>query len=56
MVKIKDINEVSVRQISPKMVEVSTVYGGYYRHKIYMGYSKKDAIQLFKKALAEGKV
>ena len=56
MVKIKDINEITVTQKSKKVIEISTVYGGYYRCRTYMGYTKAPAIKMFKEALKNGKI
>ena len=56
MVKIKDIDDITVRKISNGMLEISTMYGGYLRRRRYMGYSRKEAIKLFKKALGNGEI
>ena len=56
MVKIKDIEEIKVRKVNDGYYECSTMYGGYYRHRYYMGYTRKQALSKFKKALERGEV
>lgn len=56
MVKIKGTAEISVRKTNNRGYEISTVYGGYYRHRLYLGYTQKEAIKLFVEALKKGEV
>lgn len=56
MVNIRNIDEITVRKINNGAYECSTMYGGYYRHKLYIGYTKKQATAKFKKALAKGEI
>lgn len=55
MVKIKDIDDITVRKVNQGMWEISTLYGGYYRHRCYMGYTKAQAIKKFKAELKKEK-
>lgn len=56
MVKIKDIDEITVIRKSKDVLEISTIYGGYYRHRTYMGYSKAQAIKMFKDSIKKGEI
>lgn len=56
MVKIKDIDDITVRKVINGAYECSTMYGGYYRHRMYMGYTEKQARAKFRKALEKGEV
>lgn len=56
MVNIRDFNEVSVRKTNNGAYEVSTMYGGIYRHRLYIGYTKAQAVKKFKKALEKGEI
>ena len=56
MANIKDIDEIKVRKVNNGMCECSTMYGGYFRHHYYMGYTKAQAKAKFKKALEKGEL
>ena len=56
MAKIKDVVEISVKKVSDKVWYISTIYGGYFRHRTYMGYTKKQAIEQFEEDLDEEKI
>lgn len=56
MAKIKEVVEFSVKKVSDKVWDISTVYGGYFRHRTYMGYTKKQAIAQFEEDLSEEKI
>lgn len=56
MVKIKDPEDITIRQISKKVYELASIYGGYYRHKIYMGYTKAQATKDFKDKIKRGEL
>lgn len=56
MANIKDIDEVTVVKKGTSVYEISTIYKGYYRHRLYVGYSRRKAVSQFKKALERGEV
>ena len=56
MVKLQDINDISVRKLGNSVYELSTMFGGYFRHRQYIGYTKTQAIKLFKKAIEKGEI
>lgn len=51
MAKIKDEVEMHVHKISAKVWDISTIFGGYFRHRVYMGYTEKQAVEQFKEDL-----
>lgn len=51
MVKINDVSALQVRKIAKSVFEISTVFDGYYKQKLYIGYNQKDAVKLFKQEL-----
>lgn len=56
MVKIRGEVEFTVEKINNGAYKISTMYEGYYRHKVYIGYTKQQAIEKFKEALIEGEI
>ena len=56
MVAIKDINALTVRKVGKSTFEVSSLYGGFFRHRLYVGYTQKEAEEKFKQALAKGEL
>lgn len=56
MVSIRNFEEVSVRKTNNGAYEVSSMYGGIYRHRLYIGYTKAQAVRKFKKSLEKGEI
>ena len=56
MVNINDIDNVTVRKTNNGMYECSTVYKGLFRHHYYLGYTKAQALKMFKEAVAKGEL
>ena len=56
MVSIRNFDEVSVKKINNGAYEVSTMYGGTFRKRLYIGYTKAQSVRKFKKALEKGEI
>ena len=56
MVAIKDINALTVRKVGKSTFEVSSLYGGFFRRRLYVGYTQKEAEDKFKQSLAKGEI
>lgn len=53
---INNSDEVTVRKMGKYVYELGIVWFGKYRHRQYIGYTRKQAITKFKKALEKGEL
>lgn len=53
---INNPEEVTVKKMGNYVYEIGIVWFGKYRHRQYIGYTRKQAITKFKKALRNGEL
>ena len=54
--QVNDIDALTVHKRGTAVYEISTIYDGYFKHKLYIGYTRQQAISHFKKALKKGEI